>query len=264
MNSSLPAAVLLLAAASSAADVPVPPALRNVSIVEHLRARIPLGLPFADAAGAPVILGDEFSAGTPVILSLVYFRCPMLCSLVLAGLAGAMRHLDWRLGRDYRAVTVSIDPADRPAEAAIRQAMSLRAAGLDPRARGWAFLTGKESAIDALTRAVGFRDRYDPASHDYAHPAAIFVLTPRGRISRYLYGIEYPPLQLKLALLEAGAGRSGASFERILLQCYHYDPSLHRYGLFVAGLLRAGGCLTLLLALALFGMTLRSRKGRQT
>jgi protein SCO1/2 len=170
----------------------------------------------------------------------------MLCGLVLRGLVDGLKKLDLRLGDDYQALTVSFDPRDTPAAAERKRAstlLGLGRAGVDPRA--WPFLVGEEPAIHALADALGIRYAYDARTDQYAHPAAAIVLTPEGRVSRYLYGIEFPPRDLRLALVEAGEGRTGTIVDRVLLTCYRYDPSARRYGPFVFGFLRIGGALIL-------------------
>ncbi len=223
------------------ADAPPPPAVAEVSIDERLGQAIPLDLPFIAPSGRAVRLGDYFRTGRPVVLALVYDRCSMLCSLLLRHLARSLRDLSWRPGRDYEAITVSVDPTEPHALAAEKQGHYLQAMGDPGDTAAWPFLTGATPAITALTSDLGFRYTYDAETHTYAHGALLFVLTPGGRISRYLYGIDFPSSTLRLAFSEAGAGRFSASVDRILLTCFHYDPASRRYGVYVFGALRAGG-----------------------
>lgn len=244
-------ALWLLGATGSALQPP--PVVQAVAVEERLGDTVPLDLPFIDAQGQPIRLGDYFTKGRPVVLALVYYRCPMLCSLLLQGLAHGLRDLGWTPGKDYEAITVSVDPAEPPALAAAKQADYLQTLDAPNAAPGWPFLTGPASSITALTQALGFHYAYDPSTKTFAHGAIVFVLTPDGRISRYLYGIEFSAKTLRLALLEAGEGKLGLSIERILLTCYHYDPASRRYGFYIAGFLRLGGALVLLLLSLLLG-----------
>ncbi len=252
---------LLLAAAVALAEPPPPPAVRNVEIDERLGAPVPEGLPFVDAAGRAVRLGDYFRPGRPVILTLVYDRCPMLCSLLLRDLARGLRELAWRPGKDFEVVTVSVDPAEKPALAAQKQGGYLQALGDPGDAAAWPFLTGPPSSTAALARALGFRYSYDPITKSWAHGALLFLLSPAGKISRYLYGVDFPASTLRLALSEAGARKVVASIDRILLTCYHYDPASRRYGLAIFAALRAGGLLVLgLLGILIGRLAIRERR----
>lgn len=237
------------------ADSTTPEILRGVEIDERLGAAVPADARFVDADGRPVRLGDWLGQGRPVVLILAYYNCPMLCGLVLGGAARSMRQTGLELGKDFQALTVSFDPRETPALALDRQAGYLQAVGKPEAKRSWAFLTGREPDIQALTRAVGFHYRFDPATQQFAHAAAILVLTPEGRVSRYLYGVDFPPKDLRLALVEAGGGRVGTSFDKVLLTCYRYDAAGRRYRPYVFGFIRAGGLLVfaaLAAALAVF------------
>jgi protein SCO1 len=218
-------------------DSTLPAALQNVSIEEKLGAKLPLGARFTNQDGAPVRLGDLLS-GRPVVVALVYYNCPMLCGLVLTGMARGMRETGLELGKDFDAVTLSFDPRDTTKLAAERQRGYLQAFGKPEAKRAWTFLTGEEREIRSVADAVGFRYAYDERTKQYAHAAAIFVLTPDGRVSRYLYGVEFPARDVRLALVEAGEGRVGTSVDRLLLTCYRYDPSTRRYEPYALGFLR--------------------------
>jgi len=233
-------------AAPPGINAPPPPALADVGVNEHPGAQVPLDLVFFDSTGNAAPLRSFVSGRRPVLLTLVYYRCPMLCNLVLANLVGALLRLDWRLGRQYDALTVSFDPTESPRDALERQHGYLSALGHGDAPQDWPFLTGREPAIRALADAVGFRYRYDDGTRQFAHTAVVFVLTPRGTVSRYLYGIDFPQKNLKLALYDAADGRVGGTFERILLSCYSYDPAARRYHLYVYGFLRAGALLVFL------------------
>jgi protein SCO1/2 len=212
-------------------------AVGAVDIDEHLGARVPGNLQFTDESGRSVSIGDYFTGDKPIVLILAYFRCPMLCDLVLRGMASAAKGQPLVLGQDFRALTVSIDPKDRPAQAALKQHNLLQA--MNRPGGPWPFLTGREPQIQQLARVLGFQYTYDPKSDQYAHPACAFVLTPDGRISRYLYGADFRPFDLRLALEEASRGRIGGIFDRVLLTCFRYDPATRRYAWAVRGALRA-------------------------
>jgi len=220
------------------------PILREVGIDQKLDEPVPLDLEFSDEQGRVVRLGDYFGA-RPVVLALVYYECPMLCTQVLNGLVGSLEALAFNPAQAFEVVVVSFDPGETPALAAASRQTALRRYGRPGTEAGWHFLTGRESSIRALTGAVGFRYAYDEAIDQYAHPAAITVLTGDGRVSKYLYGIEFAPRDLRLALVEAADGRIGTAVDQALLFCYHYDPETGTYGLVVMNLIRTGGVLTL-------------------
>ncbi len=220
-------------------NAPLPPALQNVEVQERLGARIPLDARFTAEDGAPVRLGDVLvSRGKPTVIALVYFDCPMLCGLVLKGLTRAMRESGLALGKDFDAITLSFDPRDTVKAAAERQRGYLQALGVPEATRAWRFLVGAEPDIQAVTQAAGFHYAYDERTKQYAHPAALVVVTPDGRVSRYLYGVEFPARDLRLALVEAGQGRVGTSVDRLLLTCYRYDPASRTYEPYVLGFVR--------------------------
>jgi protein SCO1/2 len=216
----------------------LPAALQNVEIEEKLGAKLPQGARFTTQDGTAVRLGELLPGNRPVVLSLVYFNCPMLCGLVLTGMARGMRETGLELGKDFDAVALSFDPRDTTKIAAERQRGYLQAVGRPEAKRSWTFLIGQEPEIKALTEAVGFKYAYDERTKQYAHAAAIFVMTPDGRVSRYLYGIEFPARDLRLALVEASQGRVGTSFDRLLLTCYRYDPASRKYEPYALGFLR--------------------------
>jgi protein SCO1/2 len=224
-------------------------AMQQVDIDERLGARVPAQLAFTDSDGRAVHLGDYF--GKPVLLTLAYFRCPMLCDLVLRGVAEAVKDLD------VHALTVSIDPKDRPAAASLKQHSLLQAINR-PRA-DWPFLVGEPAQIAQLARAVGFGYSYDEKTDQYAHPAVAIILTADGRISRYLYGFQFRTLDVRLALADAANGRTGGIVDRVLLTCFRYDPATRRYAWAVRGALRLSALLTLA-ALAIGFALLRRRR----
>jgi protein SCO1 len=223
-----------------------PPLLQNVGIEQHLDAQVPPDLAFVDDVGNPVKLGDYFGR-KPLILNLVYFNCTMLCGQELAGLASAMRLIKFDVGNEFDVITVSFDPRETPAMAAAKKKDYLGRYGRANAARGWHFLTGQAPAIDALTRAVGFQYQYESKTNQYAHATAIMVLTPQGRISRYLYGVDFPPKDLRLALVEASQEKIGNPVDAVLLYCYHYNPETGKYGAVIGNILRLAGALTILI-----------------
>jgi protein SCO1 len=258
----LAAAAAPARAAARAEQEDLPPALQGVEVVEQLDAQVPLQAAFLDQDGKPVKLAETVRGDVPVVMALVYYECPMLCGLILGGMARSMKETGLELGKDYRALTVSFDPREKPAQALVRQKGYLQALDQPGGKGGWPFLVGDEKDSRAVADAVGFHYKYDAESKQYAHAAAIFVLTPGGRVSRYLYGVEYPGRDLRLALVEAGQGKVGTSFDRFLLTCYRYDPAARRYVPYALGMVRAGAVLVLFgLAGALAFFWRREAKG---
>ncbi|MGE5235257.1 MAG: SCO family protein [Acidobacteriota bacterium] len=241
------AALLVASGASAQRQEAAPKALEGVGVTEHLGGRVPLGLEFTDESGKPVQLSQYFTPGRPVILTLNYYECPMLCTLQLSGLVAGLKDLSWTPGKQFEIVTVSINPTETPALAKLKKQGYMSQYGRVGAAAGWHFLVGKEANIHALAGAVGFGYEYDEAQHQYAHPAALMMLSPNGEITRYLYGIEYPPNTLKLALVEAGEGKVGTASDQLLLYCFHYDSSSGRYVVAAANVMRLGGAVTLLI-----------------
>lgn len=238
--------VLALGLASPAsvfADDGRPAGLRDVGLDQRLNEQVPLDLAFRDEAGRTVRLGDYFG-GTPVILTLNYYDCPMLCPLVLNDVLRAVRAIPLALGKEFRILTVSIDPHDTPGVAATKQRSYVERYGRPGAADGWHFLTGDQGSIESLTHAVGFRYELDSKSRQYAHTAGIIVLTPDGRLARYFYGVEYSPRDLRLALVEASHGEIGSLADQVLLFCFHYDPVSGRYSLVMLNTIRAAGVAT--------------------
>lgn len=223
-----------------------PEQLKKVSFDQNLGVQVPLDLPFRDETGRAVQLSQYFT-GRPVILSLVYYECPMLCVQALNGLVRSLKILALEPGRDYAIVTVSFNPAETPKEAAAKKDEYIKRFDRAGAAEAWHFLTGTESSIRVLTDTVGFHYVYDAPTKQFAHPTGIIVLTPEGKTSKYIYGIDYGPRDLRLALVEASDHKIGTPVDRLLLYCYHYDPATGRYGLVLMNVLRLAGVLTVVL-----------------
>ena len=220
--------------------VALPAALQGVGITQKLDQQVPLNLQFRDEAGRSVPLASFFH-GKPVLLALVYYRCPMLCTQILNGVASSLKAVSFDPGQDFEVVSVSFDPKDTSELAAAKKQSYLRRYGRPNTANGWHFLTGDPANIKALTEAVGFRYRYDPATDQFAHASGIMLLTPQGRLSRYFYGVEFAPRDVRLGLVEASANKIGNPVDEALLFCFHYDPATGKYGAVVINLLRAVG-----------------------
>jgi protein SCO1 len=223
----------------------LPAPLREIGFDQNLDRPVPLETAFRDETGATVRLGDYFGK-RPVVLVFAYYDCPMLCTLVINGLASALDMLALEPGNDFEIVTVSFNPRDTPATAAAKKAGYVQRYKRAGAARGWHFLTGDQPSIDRLTKAAGFRYAWDAGTKQFAHPSGVIVLTPEGRLARYLFGIEYGPRDLRFALIEASAGRVGSPVDTLLLYCYHYDPINGRYGLAIMRVMRLAGAATVL------------------
>jgi len=265
MNCRFHGAMLLLMTAiaspsAKAQQIATPAILSKVGITQNLNAQIPPDLTFRDEAGNSVRIG-EFFGKKPIVLSLVYFDCPALCTEVLNGELRTMKAIALDLGKDFDAVTVSFEPADTPALAKAKRDVYIGQYGRPGATGHWHFLTGEQPSIDALTNIVGFRYAYDSSIRQYAHAAAILILTPDGRIDRYFYGVQYPARDVRLGLIEASEGKIGSLTDQALLYCYQYDPMTGKYGVVVMNVLRAAGGLTvLLLGIFMAVMFLRERK----
>jgi protein SCO1/2 len=220
---------------------PLPAALEGVTIEQNLNHQAPLDLQFRDEFGHSLPLSTYFSGNKPVILALVYYTCPMLCNMVLNGLESSLRPITLDPGKDFEVVAVSFDPRDTPEIAAAKKASYLRRFRRPGADNGWHFLTGDEASITALTSAVGFRYRFDAATGQFAHVSAIMILTPQGKLSRYFYGVEYAPRDVRLGLVEASQNKIGNPVDQILLFCYHYDPATGKYGAIAMNMVRFAG-----------------------
>ncbi|HEY1553116.1 MAG TPA: SCO family protein [Kofleriaceae bacterium] len=245
-------AIALAVASLAAAPKPnTPEWADDADVVEHLGSKLPLDLPFRDSTGARVTLRDYFDGTQPVYLILAYYECPQLCSLVLDAANRAMAQLH-RWGFDgYRALTISFDATEGTDQAARKKQMM---------GAGWPFLVGDAASIEALTQRLGFHFLRDAKTGAIAHAAVTFVIAPDGTISRYLYGIDMPPRDLRLALLESSDGKTGSIGDKILLRCFHYDAATHRYGLFVARFMQVGGALIFVVAVIVIASFARRRR----
>src|SRR6202047_396643 len=222
-----------------------PALLRDVGLDQKLGSSIPLEATFRDEHGHDVAL-RQFFGEKPVILTLVYYQCPMLCTEVLNGLLRSAKELPLEIGKDFTIVTVSIDPSERSVLAEVKHELYTGLYGRPGGPPGWHFLRGDEAQIKTLAQAVGFRYAYDSTSGQFAHPSGIMVLTPEGKLARYFYGIRYPSRDLRLGLVEASEGTIGSPVDQILLYCYHYDPATGKYGLWISRWIKAAGALTVL------------------
>lgn len=219
--------------------------VERIGIDQHLDEQLPLGLVFTDEQGQQVKL-EQYFGSKPVVLTLVYYECPMLCTQVLNGLVRSLRMVSFEMARDYEVVTVSFDPRETPQLAAAKKAEYAKELGKPGAEAGWHFLTGTQDQIDLLTKAVGFRYELDERTGQYIHAAGVVVLTPTGRLARYFYGIEYSPKDLRLGLIEASNEQIGSPVDQFLLLCFHYDPASGKYTLAVLKTLRLAGGLTVL------------------
>jgi protein SCO1 len=233
-----------------------PPVLTKVAFEQRLNEQLPLDLPFTDERGKTVRLGDYFGK-KPVVLAFVYYECPMLCTQVLNGLESALRVLNESVGKEFDVVTVSFDPRETPVLALGKKKAYLERYQRPQAEHGWHFLTGSPASIAALTQAAGFGYVWDEASQQFAHPSGIMVATPAGRLSRYFFGIDYSPRDLKFALMESAFDRIGSLADQLLLYCYHYDAERGNYGFVAMRAVRIGGAVTLLALVGFVFVSLR-------
>ena len=244
----------------------LPKALEGVGVEERLGAQVPLDVALRDSEGRAVKLGELLAEGQPVVLTLGYYRCRMLCGLVLTGTAKALQRTGLSLGKDFRAVTVGISPEETPRQAAeAKRGATASLLGTTGQAAGWSFLVpSSEADVRRLADAVGFRFAWDAEAQQFAHAAVVFVLTPDGRVSRYFYGVEFEPRDLRLALVEAGAGKVGTTLDRVLLTCFRFDPATQRYALFLDAWLKGGALLVFAGLASLLGVLWRRELQRGT
>ncbi len=239
-------------------------ALEDVGIEEHLDAKLPLDAEFKDENGTTVKLGDYFDGERPVMLTLIYFNCPMLCSLVVNGMVDGLKELDWGAGQEFTLLTVSFNALETPALAKLKQQNYLKYYGRPSAGAGWHFLTGSQESITRLTETVGFNYKWNEQRKEFAHAAAIYAVSPQGHLTRYLYGVQFKPQDLKLALMEASKGQLGSTLDRVMLYCFHYDAASGKYAPAAMNIMRLGGALTVIvLALVLTALWGRERRKRK-
>ena len=237
-----------------------PPQLKGVGFKQRLDEALPLDAMFKDDNGRQLRLGQLFG-NKPVILAFVYYQCPMLCTQVMNGLSSALKVMPFVAGKDYDVVLVSFDPRDTPAIAAEKKRAHLEYWSTERDGAAWHLLTGDEASIRRATSAAGFTYQWDERTGQFAHVSGVLVVTPEGRLSRYFYGVEFSPKELRLALVESGQGRIGSAIDELLLYCFHYDPESGRYGLVVMNIVRLGGVLTVLF-MGSFILLMRRREPR--
>lgn len=246
---------------SGTSSTVTPPALEGVTFRQRLDERLPLDAAFRDETGRDVRLGDYFTGARPVVLAFVYYQCPMLCTQVMNGISSSLKAVPFAPGEDFDVVLVSFDPRDTPETAAAKKREHMDYWSAQATAGGWHFLTGTEAEIRRVTSAAGFSYNWDAPTQQFAHVSGVLVVTPDGRLSRYFYGVEYSPKELRMALVESSAGKIGSAIDELLLYCYHYDPSSGRYGVVVMSLIRLGGVATIA-AMAGFILLMRRRDAR--
>ncbi len=222
----------------------LPPALVNVGFDPQLNAQIPLDTPFVDEYGQPATL-RQYAGKKPVVLAFVYFTCPMLCNQVEQALVGTLKMISFNPGAEYEVVFLSFDPSDTPGEALKKKHEAMSRFARPATEPGWHFLTGTRESIEAVTKAAAFRFTYDPQTKLFGHASGILLLTPDGRISRYFFGVDYPPSNVRLGLVDASAGKIGTPVDHLLLFCYQYDPTKARYSATILTVIRMGGVVTL-------------------
>jgi protein SCO1 len=223
----------------------LPQQLQEVTFQQRLNDSLPLDASFRDEHGRAVRLGDYFTSGKPVLLAFVYLQCPMLCTQVMNGISSALKAVPFTPGKDFDVVLISFDPRDTPATAAEKKQAHMDYWDAHATANAWHFLTGDDAQIKRVTAAAGFNYRWDEATGQFAHVSGVLLVTPDGRLSRYFYGVEYSPKELRMGLVESSEGKIGSAIDELLLFCYHYDPAAGQYGVVVMNLVRLGGVLTL-------------------
>jgi protein SCO1/2 len=227
----------------------MPSELQGIQIDDKPGAQLPLDLPLVDHEGRALKLGNYFNTGDglPVVMAVGYYGCPMLCGLVLKGLTDVMQKASFKLGKDYNVISVSIDHREKQDLAKAKRANFLTSLGVDTNTALWPFHVTEEKDIKKLAETIGFNFRYDPKSDQYAHGAGIFVFSPTGVLSRVLWGIEYKPMDFRLAIVEASQGKVGSFADKVLLSCFHFDPDSHKYGVYIFGVMRLAGLITIVI-----------------
>ena len=240
----------------------MPQPLREIGFDQNIDQKLPLDAQFRDEDGKTVSLGS-FYGKRPVLLGFVYFTCPMLCTQVLNAMTATISTLSLDAGKDFDVVLISFDPRETPAQAAAKKAEYLHRYKRQDDNAGWHFLTGDEAEIKRVTKAAGFRYAWDEQTQQFAHPTGIIITTTDGRLARYLFGIEYGPRDVKLALVDASEGKVGTFADQLLLFCYHYDPMTGRYGIYVMRTLRVAGVATVLAIGTFIVVMVRREKSQQ-
>ncbi|MGI8639083.1 MAG: SCO family protein [Pyrinomonadaceae bacterium] len=242
----------------------MPPALKNVGIEQKLNGQLPLDAQFKDENGNIIKLGDYFGKGKPVVLALVYYECPMLCNEVLNGLTGSLKGISFDAGKDFDVVAISFDAREneKPDLAKNKKAGYITRYGRTGAENGWHFLSGTQEEIDKVTQAAGFNYEFDEATNQFAHAGGVMVITPEGKLSRYLYGIDYAPKDLKFGIMDSANGKIGNPAEQLYLYCFHYDPSSGKYGLAILRVLRLMAVATILGLVGMFFGFWRYNKGK--
>ncbi len=241
----------------------LPDALKETGIEQKLGEQLPLETVFTDENGQAVKLGDYFNKGRPVVLAFVYYECPMLCNEILNGLTGSLKGVSFDAGTEFDVVAISFDARENeiPDLARNKKDSYMKRYGRPGTEKGWHFLTGSSESIDAVTKAAGFGFKWDEKSNQFAHAGGVMVVTPEGKMSRYFYGIDYSPKDLKFGIMESAENRVGSAAEQLLLYCFHYDPSTGKYGLAVLNVMRMGAVLTLM-GMAVMGLVFWRRNKR--
>jgi len=235
--------------------------LKKINVTEKPGEFVPLDVPLINEKGENIKLSDYFSDEQPVIFTFAYYECPMLCSQVLSAVAASVNRMNWESENRYKVITVSIDSAETYKIAAEKKKFYLKEVADHKIKENWAFCTASQKSIDTLTKALGFEYYYVEERDEFAHPAVVFVLSPEGKISRYLYGLNYEPKDLKLALLEAADGKIGNTLDKLVLFCFHYDANSNTYVLFAQNVMRLGGVVTMIILFSFLGVFwMRERK----
>lgn len=242
---------------------PLPKQLEGVDVKERLGSALPKNLAFKDENGKEVLLDEYFDQKVPVVVTLNYSGCPMLCSLMLNGFTDSLKKLDYTAGKEFRILTISIDPEETPEVAHKTQNRYLAQYGRPEAKGGWHFLTGSEQNVRAVADAIGFSYTYVESRQEYAHPAAIAVVSPSGVITRYLYGLEYPEQTLRLALVEGSQGRIGSAVDRLILYCFHYDSSEGRYAPVAQKIMKVGGGVSVVFLAGLLSVFFRAESKKK-